>query len=131
MNATHGSDSAASAMRELKFFFPNLTLDPVPEVTTKQNSWTRKPSKRMFWVQVAVFWVQCAVFWVQFAVFWVPCAVFWVQFAVFLVKPFVPSNLRTPKLANPRTPEPFEPSNPQTLKPYTLHPTPYTLHPTP
>eukprot|EP00740_Mantoniella_antarctica_P003091 CAMPEP_0181359350 /NCGR_PEP_ID=MMETSP1106-20121128/6031_1 /TAXON_ID=81844 /ORGANISM="Mantoniella antarctica, Strain SL-175" /LENGTH=375 /DNA_ID=CAMNT_0023472441 /DNA_START=250 /DNA_END=1377 /DNA_ORIENTATION=- len=31
MNATHGSDSAASAMRELKFFFPNLTLDPVPE----------------------------------------------------------------------------------------------------
>ena len=31
MNATHGSDSPASAMRELKFFFPNLTLDPVPE----------------------------------------------------------------------------------------------------
>lgn len=30
-NATHGSDSPASAMRELKFFFPNLTLDPVPE----------------------------------------------------------------------------------------------------
>ena len=31
MNATHGSDSPTSAMRELKFFFPNLTLDPVPE----------------------------------------------------------------------------------------------------
>ena len=30
-NATHGSDSPTSAMRELKFFFPNLTLDPVPE----------------------------------------------------------------------------------------------------
>ena len=30
-NATHGSDSPASAVRELKFFFPNLTLDPVPE----------------------------------------------------------------------------------------------------
>lgn len=31
MNATHGSDSPASAMRELKFFFPNIILDPVPE----------------------------------------------------------------------------------------------------
>uniref|UniRef100_A0A7S0KFH5 Nucleoside diphosphate kinase-like domain-containing protein n=1 Tax=Micromonas pusilla TaxID=38833 RepID=A0A7S0KFH5_MICPS len=30
-NATHGSDSPASAMRELKFFFPNLRLDPIPE----------------------------------------------------------------------------------------------------
>ena len=30
-NATHGSDSPASAARELKFFFPNLVLDPVPE----------------------------------------------------------------------------------------------------
>ena len=30
-NATHGSDSLVSASRELKFFFPNLTLDPVPE----------------------------------------------------------------------------------------------------
>mmetsp|Transcript_11196 Transcript_11196/g.27266 ORF Transcript_11196/g.27266 Transcript_11196/m.27266 type:complete len:381 (-) Transcript_11196:104-1246(-) len=30
-NATHGSDSPLSAMRELKFFFPNLVLDPVPE----------------------------------------------------------------------------------------------------
>ena len=30
-NATHGSDSPASAARELKFFFPNAILDPVPE----------------------------------------------------------------------------------------------------
>ena len=30
-NATHGSDSLVSASRELKFFFPNLTLDQVPE----------------------------------------------------------------------------------------------------
>lgn len=30
-NATHGSDSPASAARELKFFFPNLRLDPIPE----------------------------------------------------------------------------------------------------
>ena len=30
-NATHGSDSSESASRELKFFFPNLILDPVPE----------------------------------------------------------------------------------------------------
>jgi len=31
MNATHGSDSPQSAARELKFFFPKLILDPVPE----------------------------------------------------------------------------------------------------
>lgn len=30
-NATHGSDSPISAARELKFFFPKLILDPVPE----------------------------------------------------------------------------------------------------
>jgi len=30
-NATHGSDSPTSAARELKFFFPKLILDPVPE----------------------------------------------------------------------------------------------------
>lgn len=30
-NATHGSDSPTSATRELKFFFPKLILDPVPE----------------------------------------------------------------------------------------------------
>ena len=29
-NATHGSDSPQSATRELKFHFPNLTLDPTP-----------------------------------------------------------------------------------------------------
>jgi len=31
MNATHGSDSPASASRELKFFFPNITLDALPD----------------------------------------------------------------------------------------------------
>lgn len=29
-NACHGSDSEASAARELKFFFPNIVLDPLP-----------------------------------------------------------------------------------------------------
>ena len=36
-NATHGSDSPASATRELKFFFPNLTLDPVPTGDTARE----------------------------------------------------------------------------------------------
>lgn len=29
-NATHGSDSALSARRELKFFFPSLSVEPLP-----------------------------------------------------------------------------------------------------
>lgn len=30
-NATHGSDSTASATREIRFFFPKLVLDPLPD----------------------------------------------------------------------------------------------------
>lgn len=30
-NATHGSDSPASAAREIKFFFPNVVLEPLLE----------------------------------------------------------------------------------------------------
>mmetsp|Transcript_25647 Transcript_25647/g.87840 ORF Transcript_25647/g.87840 Transcript_25647/m.87840 type:complete len:358 (-) Transcript_25647:91-1164(-) len=33
MNATHGSDSPESAARELKFFFPKLTMDPSPSAS--------------------------------------------------------------------------------------------------
>lgn len=29
-NATHGSDSHESAMREVRFFFPEMMLDPIP-----------------------------------------------------------------------------------------------------
>lgn len=30
-NAAHGSDSRQSAAREIKFFFPNLVLEPLPD----------------------------------------------------------------------------------------------------
>mmetsp|Transcript_32618 Transcript_32618/g.45260 ORF Transcript_32618/g.45260 Transcript_32618/m.45260 type:complete len:303 (-) Transcript_32618:154-1062(-) len=30
-NATHGSDSQSSALREIRFFFPRLVLDPFPD----------------------------------------------------------------------------------------------------
>jgi nucleoside diphosphate kinase len=30
-NATHGSDSVASATREIRFFFPKLVMDPMPD----------------------------------------------------------------------------------------------------
>uniref|UniRef100_A0A7S0R1P3 Nucleoside diphosphate kinase n=1 Tax=Pyramimonas obovata TaxID=1411642 RepID=A0A7S0R1P3_9CHLO len=32
-NATHGSDSVASACREIRFFFPKLVQDPLPDST--------------------------------------------------------------------------------------------------
>jgi hypothetical protein len=29
-NATHGSDSPTSALREIKFYFPGLVMEPLP-----------------------------------------------------------------------------------------------------
>lgn len=36
MNATHGSDSPASASREMRFYFPKLVQDPLPDTATAQ-----------------------------------------------------------------------------------------------
>lgn len=36
-NATHGSDSTKSAAREIKFYFPNLILEPLLEPSTAQH----------------------------------------------------------------------------------------------
>ncbi len=41
-NATHGSDSPASAAREIKFFFPALVLEPSMEANTAKGFITEK-----------------------------------------------------------------------------------------
>lgn len=37
MNATHGSDSVPSATREIRFYFPKLVLDPLPDAAAART----------------------------------------------------------------------------------------------
>lgn len=41
-NATHGSDSTTSAQREIKFYFPDLPLDPISDADTARAYVTEK-----------------------------------------------------------------------------------------